>query len=299
MNKKIVSFGDSFIFGHELMDNDDGSQAWPGLIAKKLSCDYETLAISGCGNDNIAKQIYSYFSKNSTDDVIAIINWTWASRWDFYIFDNDEYSVDFLNIRDYVSKEHYEIIAGSDWPPYKKFISGILDGILDVTPSVLQEIMNFINSLKNTISGHWITLGSTCVPEKLSWLNNSSESKRIIDFYNDYPKNSVLWANFKTLQSISAIQYFLTVNNIKNIQTYMDYEMFDNHDTILAPDYVMALQNLIKPNLELFHNDRNFLDWAKDSNYQVTPQPMDHPLEEAHQAACDLWIDRYQKKLNE
>ena len=32
MNAKIVSFGDSFIFGSELENNKDGSKAWPDLI---------------------------------------------------------------------------------------------------------------------------------------------------------------------------------------------------------------------------------------------------------------------------
>jgi hypothetical protein len=82
---KIVSFGDSFIFGSELQDNNDGSRAWPGLIAQRIGAEYETLAIPGCGNDAIARQILQYFSENSTQDTLAVINWTWAIRWDFYI----------------------------------------------------------------------------------------------------------------------------------------------------------------------------------------------------------------------
>lgn len=88
---KIVSFGDSFIFGSELKNNHDGHQAWPGLIAKRLGADYETLAIPGCGNDAIARQIFQYFSEHGTQDTLAVINWTWAIRWDFYVVNQEKW----------------------------------------------------------------------------------------------------------------------------------------------------------------------------------------------------------------
>ena len=87
--KKIVSFGDSFVFGSELTDNIDGSKGWPGLVAKSLGCEYHTNAVPGCGNDHIARQIYSYFSNNSAENTLAVINWTWTSRWDFYIVEHE------------------------------------------------------------------------------------------------------------------------------------------------------------------------------------------------------------------
>jgi hypothetical protein len=40
MNKRIVSFGDSFIFGSEQENNKDGSLGWPGRVAKNLNCEY-------------------------------------------------------------------------------------------------------------------------------------------------------------------------------------------------------------------------------------------------------------------
>jgi hypothetical protein len=85
MKTKIVSFGDSFIFGSELKNNADGYQAWPGLIAKDLGIEYKTCAVPGCGNENITRQVLAYFSNNPSDNVLAVINWTWGARWDFYI----------------------------------------------------------------------------------------------------------------------------------------------------------------------------------------------------------------------
>ena len=87
-NKKIISFGDSFVWGSEQKNNDDGSLGWSGRAAKNLGCTYNTLAWPGCGNDYIAQQIYSWFSSNTPEDTLAVINWTWISRWDVYIFDH-------------------------------------------------------------------------------------------------------------------------------------------------------------------------------------------------------------------
>ena len=84
-NKKIVSFGDSFVFGIELADNNNGQQSWIGQAARKLGVNYETTAVPGCGNENISRQILTYFSNNPSDNVLAVINWTWGARWDFYI----------------------------------------------------------------------------------------------------------------------------------------------------------------------------------------------------------------------
>ena len=53
MKTKIVSFGDSFVFGSELKNNSDGSQSWIAQAARNLGVDYETRAIPGCGNEAI------------------------------------------------------------------------------------------------------------------------------------------------------------------------------------------------------------------------------------------------------
>lgn len=89
MTKKIVSFGDSFVFGSEQANNADGLLGWPGRAASDLGCSYQTLAHPGRSNDYIAQQIYAYFSNNTAD--LAVINWTWMSRWEFYVLQNQEW----------------------------------------------------------------------------------------------------------------------------------------------------------------------------------------------------------------
>lgn len=227
--KKIVSFGDSFVFGTELLNNSTGSQSWIGQVAKKLEVEYSTFALPGCGNDYIAQQIYSYFSNNPTENTLAVINWTWMCRWDFYIVEHEK----------------------------------------------------------------WITLGPSCVPEKIANLVSQTQAQDIVDFYRSRANSSLVWNKFRNLQTIYATQSFLKTNNICNVQTYMDYEMFDIQ--FHAPDYIQTLQKLVKPDLQLFEG-KNFVDWSRSKGYEVT-EPGLHPLEEAHQHACNLWIDYYKQKL--
>lgn len=230
MTVKIVSFGDSFVFGSELKDNRDGRRGWIGQAANHLGVDYETLAIPGCGNENISRQILTYFSNNATKDTLAVINWTWGARWDFYV----------------PSKEQ------------------------------------------------WTTLGLACVPTKLAPLVGFREAETILEFYSKYPGNSTLWDKFRTLQTIYSAQQFLKHIGVPSIQTFMDYEMWDT--TWHAPDYIKTLQDLTKEPLQNFEGV-NFVDWSKKHGFFVT-DPGLHPLEDAHSAACDLWLDTYAQALN-
>jgi hypothetical protein len=227
--KKIVSFGDSFVFGSELSNNPKGNSSWPGLAAQQLGVDYQTWAVPGCGNDHIARQIYSYFADHSANDTLAVINCTWTQRWDFYIVEHET----------------------------------------------------------------WITLGPTCVPEKLKDLVDRTQAEDIIEFYQTRANSSLLWNKFRNLQTIWAVQSYLKQKGIRAVQTYMDYHLFGQ--TCHAPDYVKELQILVKPNLELFEGV-NFLDWSRRQGFTVT-EPGWHPLEDAHRAACNLWSERYGREL--
>ena len=227
--KKIVSFGDSFVFGSELKNNRLGSKSWIGLAANILNLDFKTCSVPGCGNDHIARQIYSYFANNSTDNTLAVINWTWTGRWDFYITEHET----------------------------------------------------------------WITLGPTCVPEKLRYLVDQTQAEDIIEFYRHRANSSLLWNKFRNLQTIYAVQSYLKSQRILNIQTYMDDHLFDTE--YHAPDYVQQIQNLVQPNMKSFEG-KNFLDWSRAQGFSITNAL--HPLEDAHNAACELWQPIYAKALN-
>jgi hypothetical protein len=275
--KTIVSFGDSFIFGSELQDNFNGDKAWPGLIAKNLGHQYRTLAVPGCGNEAIARQVFTYFSSSPTQDTLAVINWTWCMRWDFYLSNLNE----------------------------------------------------------------WITLGPTCVPDKLKNLLNIEDSQELINFYRKHIADVHSWNRLKSLQAIFATQSFLKNHNIKNIQTYIDRELFmpspprpriehynafkdpswpeiKSEDEISTlpdliknevdqdyfwfmapktdPEYVQILQKITRTELQDFQG-QTFLEWSRFHGYEVTPLPGDHPLEQAHTEAANLWQSKYHQLL--
>jgi hypothetical protein len=231
MKSKIVSFGDSFVFGSELSNNFDGSKSWIGLCATQLDVEYQTLAVPGCGNEAIARQIYTYFSENPTDDCLAVINWTWPQRWDFYISENEA----------------------------------------------------------------WVTLGPTCVPSKLESIISTSEANRIVDFYRDYPGNSTLWDRWRALQTIYSVQNYLNAEGITNIQCCIDYSIFDQQYHV--PSYIKLLQSKTKPSIESFEG-MGFLKWSQAHGFKIT-EPGWHPLEDAHNAAAALWLERYRTALTQ
>ena len=270
MNKKIVGFGDSFVFGSELANNNDGQLSWLGQAARQLNVEYETYAVPGCGNENISRQILTYFSNNPIEDTLAVINWTWCVRWDFFLKEAD----------------------------------------------------------------CWITLGPTCVPGKLEHLIGEKKATELIAFYCTHAEQSESWNVFRSLQSVYAVQSWLRHLGVASVQTYMDISMIDyipsnrvehylaykdqlwptvtteqellnlpgyildevNKDFYgqSAPEYVNALQKLVKPYLETFEG-QTFLDWSYHNNFPVTK--LLHPLEQAHQVAAKLWQDRYRQIL--
>jgi hypothetical protein len=119
------------------------------------------------------------------------------------------------------------------------------------------------------------------------------EAKKVLKFYNKYPGHSTLWDKWRTLQTIYSSQQYLKSLGVSTIQTYMDAEMWDT--TWHAPDYVVTLQNLTREPLKNFEG-KTFLNWSRDHGFAVT-DPGLHPLEEAHAAACELWIDCYRQAL--
>lgn len=263
--KKIVSFGDSFILGSEQANNQDGSLAWPGRIAKHLELDYETMAVAGCGNEHIAQQVFSYFSHQPSQNVLAVINWTWSMRWDMHL----------------------------------------------------------------TPEQSWITLGPTCVPDRLKGLISEQEAQKLIDFYQCYCADNVVWNQRRSLMAIYAVQSFLQQKHIECIQTYMDQSIWlmtmdrlEHYDAVRAdswpevhrisdlenlpasiltevkawydlmqpPDYIQTLQKLTWNQVKSF-DGLDFLSWSRQHGHEITE--LLHPLESAHQAAADYWIDTY------
>ena len=127
------------------------------------------------------------------------------------------------------------------------------------------------------------------------------------------------------------------MHNIKNLQTYMDRELFvpptapsrlehyfafkdDSWPNITKESQLDTLPEQIKIELDQNYNSmsepdyiqilqkmvwsemhdfdgQTFLEWSRSCGYQVTPPPGDHPLEKAHNAAADFWKEQYRKLI--
>ena len=227
---KIVGFGDSFVYGSELQNNDDGDKSWVAQCAEKLGAHYETTSVPGCGNENISMQILTYFATNPKENTLAVINWTWGARYDFFVSGKEQ----------------------------------------------------------------WTTLGLSCVPSKLAPLVGLEQAEKVLEFYNTYAGKSILWDRWRSLQTIYTTQQFLKLHNISSVQTYMDANLWDTKWH--APEYIRTLQDLTKEPLQTFEGE-SFLDWSYTNGFEVTEIGL-HPLEQAHAAACELWVVVYEQDLN-
>jgi hypothetical protein len=274
MNKKIVSFGDSFILGSEMSNNEFGQQAWPGLAANQLGVDYETCAVVGCGNEAVARQIYTYFSKNSKKNTLAVVNWTWSMRWDFYMTHTDtwvtlgptcapeklyhhlghreaEYLIDFY--RNYTG-------AGDTWNQYRS----------------LQAIF----AAQQFLKVNRIPVIQTYMDHSLFSKINTGDR---VEHYNSYKDPS--WP---------AVQ---TIHDLETLPVGIKQELDQDYNKSIVPEFIETLQDLTFPEL-LSLEGKTFLEWSRDRDYTVTPTPYDHPLEEAHQNAALLWKSHYQQMID-
>jgi len=106
MIDKIVSFGDSFIYGSDLPDCDGtgfdkfSKLTWPALCAKELGLDYYCYAEGARGNEFISSRVieidyYSHFviTPQKFSNALVIINWSWVDRFDFFADDGSYHSL--------------------------------------------------------------------------------------------------------------------------------------------------------------------------------------------------------------
>lgn len=222
----IAGFGDSFIYGSELPDNNDGTLgSWPSLISQKINCCYECYAKPGVGNEQIAQQVYSYINNNPIDQTVFVINWTWLGRWDIHL----------------------------------------------------------------TPANHWVTLGPTCVPQKLQPSLTQQQASQVIDQFQG-PLNSLLGHKYRSLQAIHGVHSLLNKLGAATIISNMDKEIF-NRQWHVTP-FINLLQNELEKDM-LYFEGKNFLDWSRDRGYKITPAW--HPLVDAHNAASELWLEHYKK----
>ena len=251
MNKKIASFGDSFIFGWEMEDNEAGEKTWPALAAAELGVDHVRCSSPGVGNDRISTQVYEYYSNKQNHQDLAVINWTWTLRWDYYIF--------------FDNWETWTTFGPNQKNPFTEGLGH----------EKIREIgKSWMPSFKNKLP-----------EEKIS---------HVKDTYDYFIKENQEYNKFRALQTISSCNHFLKHHNIKSVQTFMDFEIFDKEWH--CPPHINAIQDSIEPEMRNFNGD-NFLNWSRKKGFAIT-EPGWHPLDDAHVAAAKLWVKEYQQILN-
>jgi hypothetical protein len=272
--KKIVSFGDSFIFGSEIPNNHSGQLAWPGLIASELGVEYQTLAEPGVGNEHIARQIYMYFSENSADNCLAVINWTWIMRWDFYLVKNKSW----ISLGPTCVPK--KLCDQVDEPQAQRLIDFYNDYAGNSDLWNLYRSLQAILSAQSYLKSLNIKTIQTYMDHSLI---NMDRGNNRLEHYNVYKDPT--WPTITCEDDLA-----LLPEHIKN-EIEQDYAC-----NVHTPPYIKSLQNIIKKPLETFEG-RTFLDWCKHRGFEITPTPGDHPLLEAHKSAAELWKSRYQQAL--
>jgi len=97
---RLKSFGCSFIHGTELADQtfvnarDMPSQlTWPAHLAQHLDRQYVCFSHGGSGNLQILARVLDQVSNSDSSDVF-VIGWTWIERFDYYVDNSGDLTVD-------------------------------------------------------------------------------------------------------------------------------------------------------------------------------------------------------------
>lgn len=110
--RRLVTFGDSFTYGHWLDTNDKypSDRAWPAMLGSMLGCTVLNKSVPGYSNIQILRDILN-FNDFQPDDIV-IVGWTYALR--DYIFRKNLLGMD-------------TSIQVSPWHKDKKFITKWID----------------------------------------------------------------------------------------------------------------------------------------------------------------------------
>ena len=97
---QLKSFGCSFIHGTELSDQtfvgakDMPSQlTWPAHLARHLGRSYRCFSHGGSGNLQILSRVLDQIANSNSSDLF-VVGWTWIERFDYYVDNHGDPTVD-------------------------------------------------------------------------------------------------------------------------------------------------------------------------------------------------------------
>lgn len=100
---------------------------------------------------------------------------------------------------------------------------------------------------------------------------------------------SELQDKWQSLNYIYSTHEYLRRNNIPFVSHIMDELLLDV--THHCPSYIATLQDDIRDTIERFPSHTTFLTWSQVNNFPISTGM--HPLEEAHHAAAEVWLEKY------
>lgn len=109
-------------------------------------------------------------------------------------------------------------------------------------------------------------------------------------YYKDL--HSQLRDKFESLTAIKAAVDNLQQQKISFIMTWTDRLLWETE--FHCPPMIGWLQNQIRPHVMSF-DGVNFVEWSRQQAFPISDTM--HPLEQAHQAAADLILDRWDQYL--
>ena len=265
--KKIVAFGDSFIYGSEIEGNCDGSMGWPGIAARDLCIDFECRAEPGCGNERILQQILHFLSTYNKD-VLVVVNWTWSARWDLLLDNKDNWvtvgptcTVDKL------------------WPSLGNAGSNLLQVYENLV--AVKSYQSVFHSLQNIIIAmQYLQIHD--VPSVHTFMDYAILAPNLhgslLEFYQQTKLTD--WPNIACQKDFDCLP------------THILQEVCGRYNELQNPPYFALLQDSVKKSMSDF-DGLNFLDWSRSNGFEITPDPGMHPLADAHRAAAYFWRDKY------
>lgn len=254
----LVAGGDSFIWGSELRDTNEGKNhsysTFPALLASWTDMEYHCAAHPGNSNGAIARNTVSACRALATQDKIVVVSWTFGQRYEFrFNYDTGERTGPWYSI--------------SSW-----------------TTETKENIRAYMKNLNEIILDHHI--------------KNVERAERtgVAEFARTFFKhvgNSQYYELYSTFKEIVFLQNYLKVNNIPYLFTTADWQQINYNNS--KDQYLEDLYESIDWNNWYFFppgtepnetkNQRGFYQWAVENKYSIGTT---HPLEQAHYDAFKL-----------
>lgn len=116
-----------------------------------------------------------------------------------------------------------------------------------------------------------------------------TEDHPLAEIYYKYLQ-SELQDKWQSLNYVYSTHEYLRRHKIPFVSHIMDELLLDV--THHCPRYIAELQNDIRDDIERWPYYTTFLTWSQMNDFDISDNL--HPLEEAHEAGANLWLEKYE-----